>query len=246
MFAQMNSSSHARPLAKGLLVYAGILLVAVVFRHAARAEKVAEEPEEGPLEVTTIRLPAMPKARKPETGGGTISHEEAKKQGATVSQAVVSNEPGMKEWRDDVSAGSKSTLDIEAQGSMPVLERHGVLLALASRRPRGEARMFDLRTKTSFRAIVPEDTIPRLLKHPPMSDELREAIRKAQAELGKAVNVYALYDGELYACLRSLSEKALSKKGLTPSEVRKVIVDVALTGRGKKFSVKLIRWEEGS
>jgi hypothetical protein len=84
---------------------------------------------------------------------------------------------------------------------------------------------------------VADDVVVREVEGLPA--EFDGTLGTAERELGVHPRVWALYPGELYAVLRSLTEDALKQQGVSVDSVQEARVRLSLTG-GRAFTVTLV------
>ena len=168
---------------------------------------------------------------------------------AEGGQVAPRNPPGStpKARRRPLSPGPRSgavihrghglDFPIVAEQSLPVLHAYAVPLAMASQRPRGNALLYDLQTGRLSPGVVAEGVVVREVEGLPA--EFDGVLRDAERRLGFRPRVWALYPGDLYAVLRSLTEDTLKQQGVSVDPVQEARVRLSLAG-GRAFTVTLV------
>jgi hypothetical protein len=185
-------------------------------------------------EFRITHLVPVSKLKAARAGGNAQRTQSAAKRGQGPSASAI---PGTKQWRQHADRGHGLDFPIVAEQSLPVLRAYRVPLAMAGQRPRGRALLFDLQTGGLSQGVVADDVVVREVEGLPA--EFDSALRNAERELGVRPRVWALYPGDLYAVLRSLTEDALKQQGVSVESVQEARVRLSLTG-GRAFTVTLV------
>ena len=181
------------------------------------------------------RLPPAPKF-KARTGGGQPGRA-AESTGKQAKGWTASATPGTAQWLRYVERGHGLDFPIVAEQSLPVLRAYGVPLAMASQRPRGRALLYDLQTGRLSPGMVAETVVPREVEGLPA--EFDGVLKDAERELGFRPHVWALYPGDLFAVLRSLTENVLKQQGVSVDSLEEARVRLSLAA-GRAFTVTLV------
>ena len=181
------------------------------------------------------RLAPVPKFKEARAGGGKA--QAAQSAGKRAEGSTASAIPGTEQWRQHAERGHGLDFPIVAEQSLSVLRAYGVPLAMAGQRPRGKTLLYDLQTGRLNQGVVAEGVVGREVVGLPA--EFDGALRNAERELGVRPRVWALYPGDLYAVLRSLTEDTLKQKGVSVDSVQEVRVRLSLAG-GRAFTVTLV------
>jgi hypothetical protein len=168
---------------------------------------------------------------------GRQTGRAAESAGKHAESPTASAIPGTAQWGRYVERGHGLDFVIVAEQSLPVLRAYGVPLAMASQRPRGQALLFDLQTGRLSPGPVGEDVVPREVIGLPA--EFDGVLQDAERKLGFRPRIWALYSGDLFAVLRSLTEDTLKQRGVSVDSVQEVRVRLSLAG-GRAFTVTLL------
>jgi hypothetical protein len=182
-----------------------------------------------------------PLAPAPKLKAAHASGDQAARAAESVGKhaegSTASAIPGTAHWRRYVERGYGIDFPIVAEQSLPVLRAYGVPLAMTSQRPRGKALLYDLRTGRLSQGAVAEGVVPRLVEGLP--PEFDGVFQDAERQLGFRPSVWALYGGDLFAVLRSLTENVLKQQGVSVDSVQEARVRLSLSG-GRAFTVTLV------
>jgi hypothetical protein len=181
-------------------------------------------------------LAPTPKFKAARAGGGQTARA-AKSAGKHAGSSTASAIPGTTRWCSYVERGHGLDFPIVAEQSLPVLRAYGVPLAMASQRPRGNALLYDLQTGRLSPGVVAESVVVREVEGLPA--EFDGVLHDAERRLGFRPRVWALYPGDLFAVLRSLTEDTLKQQGVSVDSVQEVRVRLSLA-KGRAFTVTLV------
>jgi len=181
-------------------------------------------------------LAPAPKFKAARADGGQTARA-AESAGKHAEGSTASAIPGTAQWCRYVERGHGLDFPIVAEQSLPVLHAYGVPLAMASQRPRGSALLYDLQTGRLSTGVVAEGVVVREVEGLPA--EFDGVLRDAERRLGFRPRVWALYPGDLYAVLRSLTEDTLKQQGVSVDSVQEARVRLSLAG-GRAFTVTLV------
>jgi hypothetical protein len=162
----------------------------------------------------------------------TPAHKALLSSHAPVAASIHSSD-----WTRQVERGRTVAYSVVALDSLPVLRSFAVTLAFDTHFPRGTTYLLDLVTGVFSSGLVPANRIVRELEGLSTPD-IQNAKRRAEAELGQPVRVFALYPPDLYLALRGYADAALRNSGGTSTSVAAVTVRLRLTGP-RQFSVAL-------
>ncbi|QOY88164.1 hypothetical protein [Paludibaculum fermentans] len=237
MFATIDSPYRPWPTLWGLCVVSGTLGLVIFYQGVWPLLLDIEPPVPRIAAFRVTRLAPAPTFKVVRAGGGRRTAHAA---GSAVKHAMRSTAsviPGTAQWRDYVERGQGLDFAIVAEQSLPVLRAYGVPLAMASQRPRGKALLYDLQTGHLSPGVVAQGVVVREVVGLPA--EFDKALRQAEFELGFRPRVWALYPGDLFAVLRSLTEEALKQQGVSADSVQEARVRMSLAG-GRAFTVTLV------
>ena len=236
MFTMIDNPWRPWPTLWGSGIVTAVLGLVIFFQVYWRLTLDIEPPFPNIAAFRVTRLAPAPKFKAARAGAGQTARA-AESAGKHAEGSTASAIPGTAQWRRYVERGHGLDFPIVAEQSLPVLRAYGVPLALASQRPRGKAVLYDLQTGRLNQGVVAEGVVVREVVGLPA--EFDGALRNAERELGVRPRVWALYPGDLYAVLRSLTEDTLKQKGVSVDSVQEVRVRLSLAG-GRAFTVTLV------
>ena len=234
MFTSISSPYRPWPTLWGLSIVATALGLVIFFQAYWPQLLDLKPPALNFAAFRITRLVPVPKLKAARAGGKAQRAQSAAKRGEGSTASAI---PGTEQWRQHAERGHGLDFPIVAEQSLPVLRAYGVPLAMACQRPRGKALLYDLQTGELSQGVVADGVVVREVEGLPA--EFDGALRIAERELGVRPRVWALYPGDLYAVLRSLTEDALKQQGVSVDSVQEARVRLSLTG-GRAFTVTLV------
>jgi len=209
----------------------------VIFFHAYWPLVLDIEPPVPNIAASWVTLVApAPKFKAARAGGGQTARA-AESAGKHAEGSTASATPGTAQWCRYVEHGHGLDFPIVAEQSLPVLRANGVPLAMASQRPRGRTLLYDLQTGRLSPGVVADGVEVREVEGLPV--EFDGVLQEAERELGFRPRVWALYPGDLFAVLRTLTENVLKLQGVAVESVQEARVRLSLSG-GRRFTVTLV------